>query len=95
MRAVNIGAVMNGFIVTVGCQTLVFTTREELLRELNAYLENPEQTEKRYWERYPASRLTQVTEAVRGNFPDAVPQAGTPLGYSGESAGCSVAPSRF
>lgn len=50
IRTIGITPALNGFIVVVGCQTLTFNTREELLRELRGYLENPEETEKRYVE---------------------------------------------
>ncbi len=52
MRNVTISKVMNGFIVRVGCQTLVFDTREGLLRELRLYLENPTKIEQEYTAAY-------------------------------------------
>ncbi len=52
MREVKINAVMNGFIVNVGCQTLVYQDKLTLLLELRNYLENPEQVEKQYIEKY-------------------------------------------
>lgn len=52
MRNISIRKVMNGFIVDVGCQTLVFETHERLLIELRRYLENSETVEKEYTERY-------------------------------------------
>ena len=48
MRDIRISRVMNGFMVKVGCQTLVFQTQSELLRELDQYLAKPEETEKRF-----------------------------------------------
>jgi len=40
----------NGFLVTVGCANLVYTTVEELLRDLKQYLIDPEMIEKEYVE---------------------------------------------
>lgn len=48
MYDVNIHVVLNGYEVKVGCQTLVFNSLNEFLAELRSYLENPEETEKRY-----------------------------------------------
>ena len=43
---------MNGFIVTAGCQTLVFERSESLLKELGRYLDKPQEVEKEYLEKY-------------------------------------------
>ena len=45
MRDIHIKKAMNGFIVTVGCQTLVFEGRERLIRELDLYLEHPDKAD--------------------------------------------------
>lgn len=50
IREIKIKAVLNGYVANVGCQTLVFGTRAELIKELDGYLEKPEETEKRYRE---------------------------------------------
>jgi hypothetical protein len=47
-REVRINAVLNGFSVKVGCQTLVFNSIEDLLRALQSYLFNPTETEKTF-----------------------------------------------
>jgi hypothetical protein len=52
MRDVTISKVMNGFIVKVGCQTLVFQEQTAMIVELNNYLTNPEETEKRFVEKF-------------------------------------------
>ncbi len=44
-RPVNISFALNGFIATVGCQTLVFNDLDELLGNLRSYLQDPEATE--------------------------------------------------
>ena len=52
MRDVKISRAMNGFIVRVGCQTLVFETQAALSAALNCYLTAPETTERQFIERY-------------------------------------------
>ena len=46
MREVIIRPVMNGFVVQVGCQQLVFTDIDDVARSLVAYQQNPEAIEK-------------------------------------------------
>lgn len=48
MREVRITPVLNGFIVTVGCQTVVFTSMNDLLRELKSYQIDSASVEKEY-----------------------------------------------
>ena len=48
IRPISIAAVANGFVVTVGCQSLVFTSAGELCGELLQYLTDPDRTEERY-----------------------------------------------
>lgn len=48
LHKIKIEAVLNGYIANVGCQTLVFNSRPDMLKELDAYLEKPEETETRY-----------------------------------------------
>lgn len=43
-RPIAITAVLNGWIVTVGCQTLVYSDRSLLVDELSAYLRDPDAT---------------------------------------------------
>jgi hypothetical protein len=52
MREVTIRKVLNGFIVQVGCQTLVFDDKAKMLIELSSYIDNPAQMEKLYQMRY-------------------------------------------
>ena len=49
-QSVTIQKVLNGYFINVGCQTVVFETREKMLFEVNRYLENPAQVEKEYME---------------------------------------------
>ncbi len=48
MRDVRIKKVMNGFVVEVGCQILVFNDTAVFLAELARYLTNPDEVEKEY-----------------------------------------------
>ena len=41
MRDLHISAVLNGYLVQVGCQRLVFVSKLTLLSELGRYLDNP------------------------------------------------------
>jgi hypothetical protein len=50
MRTVKITPVLNGFRVEVGCQELVFSSIEELCKELIRYQKNSESVEKEYLE---------------------------------------------
>lgn len=47
IRNLTISAVLNGFIVQVGCQNIVYTSVGELTADLSDYLRDPEATEKR------------------------------------------------
>lgn len=47
-REILIKPVLNGFIVAVGCQTLVFGNIAELAGELINYYNNPEKVENEY-----------------------------------------------
>lgn len=50
MRNIRIVPVLNGFIVEVGCQTLVFNRIEDVAEKLVAYQKNPEAVEKLFIE---------------------------------------------
>jgi Fe-S-cluster formation regulator IscX/YfhJ len=49
-RPVQIAAVLNGWIVSVGCQTVVYQDRSQLITDLDQYLRDPDSTEKRFLE---------------------------------------------
>lgn len=51
-RDITIRKVLNGYIGTVGCQTLVFNSKDEMLRELSRYLDNPKQVTEEYMKTY-------------------------------------------
>jgi hypothetical protein len=47
-REIKIIPVLNGFVCHVGCQTVVFESREYLLDALRRYMENPQALEKSF-----------------------------------------------
>lgn len=47
-REITIVPVLNGYILNVGCQRVVFQDRAQMLTEIEVYLKYPEQTEQRY-----------------------------------------------
>lgn len=49
-RNIEILPVLNGYLVHVGCQTVVFNSTESLLSELGSYLKNPGKVEQDYRE---------------------------------------------
>jgi len=48
IRSITIHPALNGFVVTAGCHSLVFSNPCILTAELKQYLENPEEVEQRY-----------------------------------------------
>lgn len=48
MRDIIIQPAVNGWIVRVGCQTVVFKDLDAMLMELGNYINNPKATEERY-----------------------------------------------
>ena len=48
MRDVTIKAALNGYVVRLGCQRVVFTDRALMLRALDDYLSAPEKVESQY-----------------------------------------------
>lgn len=56
MREIHIRPVLNGFVVTVGCQQLAYTSPDKLTADIGAYLHNPEEVEKRIVEQEGINR---------------------------------------
>jgi hypothetical protein len=58
-RRIMIVPVLNGFQVTIGCSTAVFTSAARLARELSRYLRDPDKVEVEYlqsnWNRFEIS----------------------------------------
>lgn len=48
-RDVTIKTVLNGWIVEVGCQTVVFTSMIDMQNTLRDYLQSPKKTEDKYF----------------------------------------------
>ena len=89
MRQITINAALNGLIVNVGCQTLVFGTAEEMLRELKGYIENPQMTERRYMRQFAKGDEKRAEEVSRkmseqcANASNRAHSAAAAIGYSG------------
>lgn len=64
MHKIEIGGVLNGWIVKVGCQTVVFSDMQYMLEEIERYIENPKATEKEYMENAKNKTMTAPEEAV-------------------------------
>lgn len=58
MRTITISPAMNGLIVKVGCQTLVFENHDHFITALTNYLANPDGVEKEWLETYVAPKTT-------------------------------------
>ncbi len=50
-RNIRINPVLNGFVVEVGCQTVVINNTAQLAAEIKRYYDNPDQVEKEYRDR--------------------------------------------
>lgn len=48
MRSIRVSPVLNGFVVEVGCQTLVFNRIEDVAENLVAYQKDPDGMEKKF-----------------------------------------------
>ena len=48
MRDITIKPALNGYVVRLGCQRVVFNNRETMLRALNDYLDAPDEIEEQY-----------------------------------------------
>lgn len=70
IRPLEITPVLNGFVVTAGCQKLVFTTAENMTDAIAAYYRDPEGMEK--WH---------IDNALNKSLLANIPQPGV-LGYS-------------
>lgn len=77
MESVNIMPLRIGFGVRVGCQCFFYLTKEGLLAELKAYLEDPDRAAQGYYnykdnqkcaapESYPAGRMEQMDVTAMG-----------------------------
>ena len=62
MEEITIKKVMNGFIVEVGCETLVFNDIVYMLLELKTYLLNPKAMRRAYIKKYRSGHELNETE---------------------------------
>lgn len=69
MYDVTIKVALNGYLVRVGCQRLVFSVKEELLTELDNYLSAPHETEQRLRERSINSAILGYSENAQRPMP--------------------------
>jgi len=61
MRSVTVNAVLNGWMVQIGCQTLVYTDPDKLTGDLRDYLRDPKAKEAAVIESAVNKRLLQDT----------------------------------
>ena len=80
MRNVMVNAVLNGWTVQCGCQTLVYTDPDKLVGDLRDYLNDPKAKEKAVIESAVNRRLLQ----------DMPPTTEAPMPTPNALAGCGV-----
>lgn len=52
VQEIKIQKVLNGFVLKVGCQAIVFEQKNQMLSELARYYDNPQAVEKEYMEKF-------------------------------------------
>jgi len=57
MREFNVIPVLNGFIVKIGCQTVVFEGKQAIIDAVRDYVLYPEETEKEFLGHKDSERL--------------------------------------
>lgn len=62
MRDFTVKQGVRGYIVNIGCQVAGFTTKEDLLKAITEYVNDPEATEKKYY----SKRLFEVDHRQYG-----------------------------
>jgi len=62
-RDITITTVLNGWIVKVGCQHIVFNDKEEMIGALSAYLQDPKAVEKSFIEHAANGRFFNLAVA--------------------------------
>ncbi len=77
LREVTIKPALNGWIVRVGCQTLVFESTKRMLDEIDMYLDDPDAVERRYREQalnakhvFDGAQVEDLGEAVEERQPE-------------------------
>lgn len=49
MRSFTVQEGVKGFVVSIGCQVAGFSTKKDLIKAIAEYVNNPEETEKKYY----------------------------------------------
>lgn len=93
IRKIEIKAALNGYVANVGCQTLVFNSRADMLKELDGYLEKPDETEKRYRETAVNRELLNQPETAR-EAPAPMPATPYPTAQAANECGGALAARR-
>ncbi len=65
---INIEQARNGYVVRVGCWTLVFDSQVRMLAELARYFDNPNQVEREYREKYEPDSLKGCGAPIPANL---------------------------
>lgn len=68
-RTLIIEPVLNGYIVKVGCQRVVFASGDEMLAALARYLVRPDELEKEYWQKSVNRDLLKTPSLVNNPLP--------------------------
>ena len=83
-RAINIRPCLNGFVVDVGCQTLVFVSLEDVGNTIVRYAKDPEGIEKMYLQetyvKIEGPRLEPESDRNRMPGEESIPTIPTVLG---------------
>ena len=82
-RQITITQADEGYIVTVGCQTVVREDRHRLIADLAMYLANPEAYEKEYYRTHPDAQgpatASETTVESATRYSGSLSGIGTPL----------------
>lgn len=89
MRQISIEKKMNGYVVNVGCQSLVFESKEKLLVELARYLNDPQGVEKEYVEKFG------LADTIGPNVAQTATAARSYRVNTGYAEGCQGTSARF
>ena len=77
MRTVTVNAVLNGWVVKCGCQTLVYMNPDKLVEDLREYMLNPKLKEAAIIESAVNKRLIQDMSCMIPDMPTPPPQGTT------------------
>lgn len=68
-REITITPVLNGFVVQVGCQRVVFDSVKDMTSQIKRYYKNPDQIEKEFVEHALNKTLQNVPQPVNCTSP--------------------------